>query len=80
MNARFFEANILGSEFDFFLNKSDLQKFSRKQVDKTVFLNDSNCFWQSIWSEEVVYCASSLMGEYVFEATSGGRSISMIYL
>ena len=52
---------------------SELLKFSRKQVDKTVFLNDSNCYWQSICSGEIVHRASFLMGESVFEATSGGR-------
>ena len=42
-NARFCEANILRLEFQFF-HKNELLKFSRKQFDKTVFLNDSNCF------------------------------------
>ena len=74
MNAQFFfEANILGSGFQFFLNNNDLLKFSRKQVDKTVFLNDSNCYWQPICSEEIVHRASFLTGECVFGATSGGR-------
>ena len=57
MNAGFFfEANVLGSEL----------KCSRKQVDKTVLLNDSNCCWQSISSEEIVHRASFLTGELCF--------------
>ena len=36
----FFEAKVLGSEFHF-LKNSDLLVFSRKQVDRTVFLNAS---------------------------------------
>ena len=61
MNARSFWANILGSEFFF---NSELLKFSRKQVDKTVFLNDWNCYWQSTCSEEVVHRASFLTGYF----------------
>ena len=52
---------------------SDLLQFFRKQVDKTVFLNDSNCYQQSVCSGEVVDRASFLTGECVFEAASGGR-------
>ena len=69
----FFAANTLGSEFDFFFENSDLLKLSRKQVDKTVFFNDSNCYWQSMCSGEIVHRASFLTGECVFEAASGGR-------
>ena len=59
--------------FIFFLKNGELLKISRKQVDKTLFLNDSNCYWQSMCSEEIVRRASFLTGECVFEATSGGR-------
>ena len=62
MNAHFFEANILGSEF-FFFSKNDLHKLSRKQVDESVFLNDSNCYWQSMCSGEMEHRASFLTGE-----------------
>ena len=58
--------------FFIFFN-SELLEFSRKQVDKTVFLNDSNCYWQSICSREIVHRASFLKGEGVFKATSGWR-------
>ena len=45
MNALFFEADILGSEFLFFLGENnELLKIFLQQVDKTVFLNDSNCY------------------------------------
>ena len=47
--------------------------FFRNRVDKTVSLNDSNCYWQSICSGEIVHRASFLTGDCVFEATSGGR-------
>ena len=54
MNARFFffEAKILGLEFhfSFFFLKKELSQFSRQHIDRTVFLNDSNCYWQSIRS------------------------------
>ena len=73
MHASFFEANILGSEFFFFLKNSEVIKFSRKQGDKTVFLNDVNCYWQSICSGEIVHRASFLTGDCVSEATPGGR-------
>ena len=33
-------------------------KFSRQHVDRTVFLNDQNCYWQSICSGEIVHRAS----------------------
>ena len=70
----FFEANILGSEFLFFLENSDLSKnFSRQQVDKTVFLNDSNCYWQSICSGEIVHRASFLTGEFFLTSLLVGR-------
>ena len=55
-NARFYEANILRPEFQFF-PKNELLTFSRKQFDKTVFLNDSYCYCQSICSGEVVHRA-----------------------
>ena len=58
----FFEANTLGSEFHFFKN-SKLLKFA-KHVEKTVFLNDSTCYWQSISSEEIVHRASFLTGDF----------------
>ena len=61
MNASFFEANALGSEFHF-LKNSDLLKFPRKQVDKNVFLNVSNCYWQPICLEEIFHRASFLTG------------------
>ena len=47
--------------------------FSRKQVDKKVFLNDSKGYWQSTCSEEIVHRASFLTGEILFDVTSGGR-------
>ena len=56
MNARFFLANIRGFEFHLFLWKnSEVLKVSRQHVDRTVFLNDQNCYWQSICSEEIVH-------------------------
>ena len=51
----FFEADIRGFEFQFFFKTSELLKFSRQHVDRTVFLNDQNCYWQSICSEEIVH-------------------------
>ena len=68
----FSEASIRGFEFSF-LKNSELLKFSRQHVDRTVFINDQICDWQSICSEEIVHRASFLMGESVVEATSGGR-------
>ena len=62
----FFEANVLGSEFHFLLKNNDLFKISGTHVDKTVFLNDSNCHWQSICSGEIVHRASFLMREFCF--------------
>ena len=50
----------------FFVEISELLKISRKQVDKTAFLNDSNCHWQSICSEEIVHRASFLTADCVF--------------
>ena len=62
----FFEANILGSEFNyFFFESSELLKFPRTQVDTGVFLNDSNCYCQTICSEEIVHRASFLTGEFL---------------
>ena len=56
---RFLEANIRGFEFhkhiNIYLKNSELLKFSRQHVDKTVVLNDQNCFWRSICSEETVH-------------------------
>ena len=72
MNTRFFESNIRGFEFHFFKKNSELLLFSRQRVDRTVFLNNQNCYWQSICSGEIVHRASFLAGELVFEATSGG--------
>ena len=71
MDAFFFEANILGSEFPFFFKKKKHKffTFSRKQVDKTFFLNDSNC----CCSGEIAHRASFLTGDCVFEATSDER-------
>ena len=40
------------------LKGGDLLQFPRKQVVKTVFLNDSNCYWQSTCWEEIVRRAS----------------------
>ena len=62
MNASFFETDAIGSEFHF-LKNSELLRFSREQVDKTAFLHDSNCYWQSICSGENVHRASFLTGE-----------------
>ena len=67
MDAFFFLGQI------FFFKNSELLKISRKQVDKTVFFNDQNCYWQSICSGEIFQRASFLTGESVFEATSVGR-------
>ena len=67
----FFEANILGFDF-FFEIKSELLKFSRPHVDRSVFLNDQNCSWQSICSEEIVHRAS-FSDRIFFEVTSGTR-------
>ena len=44
-------------------------------VDRGVFLNDQNCYWQSICSGEIVHRASFLTGEFVSEATSGGQDV-----
>ena len=74
MNARFFLRQIFGALNFIFLSKnSELLIFSRQHVDMTVFLNDQNCYWQSICSGEIVHRACFLTGELVFEATSGGR-------
>ena len=56
MNARFFLRQILlalSFMFFFFCKIASCFKISRKHVDKTVFLSDSNCYWQSICSEEL---------------------------
>ena len=57
MNALFFEAFNPGFEFllCFFLKNSELLKFSRQHVDRGVFLNDQNCYSQSICAEEIVH-------------------------
>ena len=74
MQARvFFLRQILLALSFIFLKNSEVLNFPRKQVDKTVFLNDSSCYWQSICSGEIVHRASVLTGDCVFEATSGGR-------
>ena len=44
--------------------------FSRQHVDRTVVLNDQNCYWQSVRSEDMVHRAALLTEEIVFEATS----------
>ena len=55
MNARFFLRQMLLalSFIFFFCNIASCLKISRKHVDKTVFVSDSNCYWQSICSEEL---------------------------
>ena len=54
------------NSFIYFLKHGELLEFARKQVDKTVFLNGSNCHWRSICSEENVHRASLLTGDFFF--------------
>ena len=64
MNASSFGAHILGSVFFFFEESSELPfNCKEKEVDKTVSLYDSNCYWQTICSEEIVHRTSFLMGD-----------------
>ena len=37
------------------MKNSELLKSSRQRFDGTVFLNDQNCYWQSICSGEIVF-------------------------
>ena len=74
----FLKPNVPGFELHFFGRKKRVAQILKANVlTGLYFFSDQNCDWQSICSGEIVHRASFLMGECVFEATSGGRCISM---